>query len=163
MMSCGYSVMRNMRLKGMPRPVVRELDQELLLLGALAGVLDRRTSALVGPTRYGLPKVRGKNGVRDFVRQHGIENSLSGSLNRHRPTKGTAAIEHETRRSAGAQLRSVLDFDRTRLRPRRQLFTQPFDGQIRSIALGRLGHLSSEVRMTRGDNEVLRADSGRHQ
>jgi hypothetical protein len=56
--------------------VGQKADQQAVLLGFLAGVLDRGAGPFVGPARQRLAKVRGENRVRDFVRQHAVEQPL---------------------------------------------------------------------------------------
>ena len=109
---------------------LQELDQHPLLLGDFAAMLDRRAGAFVGPAGQRLAEIRRENRVRHFVRQHRIEHPLARALNLHLPVEHFAAIEHEARRAAGAQVRRNLGVDRAGLRPGRHLFAEPFDREL---------------------------------
>jgi hypothetical protein len=78
----------------------------------------------------------GKDGMRDLMGQHGVENPLFASLDRHRPVEHLAIVEDEARRAAGAQIRRDLRLDRTGAAPPRQRATGPLDREILTILFG---------------------------
>ena len=149
--------MANIWLKAMPRPVRRNSISIVCCLLPFAGVLDRGAGPFVGPARQRLAKVRGKDRVRHFVRQHRVENPLQRALDRHPPAEHFAVVEHEARRAAGAQLVADLGRDRAGLGPVGHLVAEPFDGQVAAILLGRAADLLGHLRRGGLDDEIRRA------
>ena len=84
--------MANISLKAMPRPVRRKRSSNSVTV-SFADVLDRCGAALVGPARQRLAEVAGEDHVGDLVRQHGIEDPLLRTLNRHPPARHLAILK----------------------------------------------------------------------
>ena len=61
----------------------------------------------------------GEDRVSDFMGQDTVENSLSGALNAHLPSKGSTMVKHETRCSPRTQMTPNLSSDGTGLWPLR--------------------------------------------
>src|SRR5205085_591574 len=89
-----------------------KLDEEFILLGFFAFVLDSGSGTFVGPAGERAAEVGGENRVRDFVRQNAVENSLARALDVHRPLAGSAALEDEARGAAGAEVWRDVGFNR---------------------------------------------------
>ncbi len=80
------------------------------------------------------------------MRQHAVEDSLTRSLNRHRPTKRLAILEHETRGSTSSEMIALVNRDRTDISPRRYLAAEPFDRKIAAHGFRGFGDLLCQLR-----------------
>ena len=72
-------------------------------------MFDSRAGTLVGPSRQRLSEMRGENGMRNFVRQNGVEDPLTRPLNLHFPTEWLTAAEHEAGSSTRTKVRLHID------------------------------------------------------
>ncbi len=156
MMSGGYSVMANIWLKAMPRPVRRNCSSMSRCLFFSLACSTLVAPPFVGPARQRLAEVAGEDHVGDFVRQHRVEDPLARALDRHPPAEDFAAVEDERGGPAGAEVRADLDGHHARLRPVGHRLAQPRDGQVAAIVFGRLGNLLGETGVGRLDDEVGR-------
>ena len=136
------------------------LDQQPMLPGPFHRMLHRGAGTLIGPAGQRAAEVAGKNRVRDFVRQHGVEDALLAALDRHRPVEHLAAVEHEARRAAGAEVLGDLRRDRAGAAPAGQRTAGPLDRERVAILLGGIADPPGQEFGRRVDDEVGGAMSG---